>query len=197
MRLDHSMYLTAELHVFWAKCWGLKEAEWRIWSEVCIEAVERPGWQQCGYFRPWYVVMQTFTALKTYFQLISFPSRRELFEKREPYQNFLSSLIIKSLHKSLVFTIIREFSPDLMTLGGSPVNNKGWNVIAAGLVSWYRNTINVLKRYEYSKKPNKSGDVPRCDTNVENCRCFVYKVSIPADDCRSREIEVSGTLYVV
>ena len=118
MRRDHSMYLTAELHVFWAKCWGLKEAEWRIWSEVCIEAVERPGWQQCGYFRPWYVVMQTFTALKTYFQLISFPSRRELFEKREPYQNFLSSLIIKSLHKSLVFF--------LLSYGKFPLTDDAW-----------------------------------------------------------------------
>ena len=95
--------------------------------------------------------------------------------------------------------------PRLMMLGGSPVNNQGWNVIAAGLDFrrrslesglHYRN-INFIKRYKHSKKPNKSGDVPRCSTNVENCRCFIYNVSSADDDCWSSEIKVSGTLCVV
>ena len=146
------MNLTTELDVIWAECWGLKGAKWRIWSEVCIEAVEKAGWQQCGYFRPWYAVMQTLSALKTYFQLICFPSSREFLGKREPYQNFLSSLITKSLISQWFLTYHTGIFPWRATLGGSPVNNR-WDVIAAGLDFrslslesglHYRN-INVIK----------------------------------------------------
>ena len=91
------MNLTTELDVIWAECWGLKGAKWRIWSEVCIEAVEKAGWQQCGYFRLWYAVMQTLSALKTYYIFSSFvfpavenSSRRENHTKTSYYHSLLS-----------------------------------------------------------------------------------------------------------
>ena len=86
-----------------------------------------------------------------------------------------------------------------MTLGYSPVNNKKWNVTAAGLD--FRTTrrwpdfltavVNVTERKKYNKKPNKPADEPRRNTKLENYCCYVYEASSSAHHCRSSEIKVS------
>ena len=137
-----------------------------------------------------------------YFQLaVDNSSRRENQTKTSYHHSLLSHYVSYWFQFSVSYGNL----PMTDDAWGSPVNNKGWNVIPVELDYrrrslesglHYRN-INVIKRYEHSRKPNKSGDVPRRNTNVENCRCSVYKVSSPVDDRRSREIKVSGTLYVV
>lgn len=196
------MYLTAELDMIWAERWGLKGGEWRIWSEVCIEAIDRAGWQRvsisalgmwsCTLLQPSKHIFSSFV-----FPAVENSLRRENHTKTSYHHSLLSHWFL-AYHTGIF--------PWPMTLGGLSRKQQrvkrhcSWARFPQplSLGSWlhYRN-ISVRKRYEYSKKPNKSGDVPRCNTNQENCRCFLDTVSSPADDCRSRVAEVSGTLYVV